>query len=227
MARILIVEDEAGIASFLEKGLEAAGHTTSIATDGTQAAALATDEAFELVILDLGLPGMDGHSVLKELRSRGEQMPVVVLTARDNLDSTLESFARGASDYLTKPFVFDELLARVTVRLDEARSRSTGGEPAQLQVGEMTLDIGRRTLSAGEATHELSAREFKLARVFFEHPGHVLSREQLLSRVWGYDFDPGSNIVDVYVGYLRKKMGDGTLQTIRGVGYRMRSQDSK
>jgi DNA-binding response OmpR family regulator len=222
MARVLVVEDEEGIASFLENGLEAAGHTTFVATDGAQALALARDDAFDLVILDLGLPKMDGHSVLREVRARGDRLPIIVLTARDTLDSTLDSFAGGASDYMTKPFVFDELLARVAVRLNEATSRAETGEPTQLEVGPLTLDLQRRTMSAGGDPIELSAREFKLARVFFEHPGQVLSREQLLSRVWGYDFDPGSNIVDVYVGYLRKKLGRDHLETVRGVGYRLK-----
>jgi DNA-binding response OmpR family regulator len=222
MARVLIVEDEAGIASFLESGMEAAGHTTLVATDGKQALALARDDAFDLMILDLGLPRMDGAEVLREVRARGERLPIIVLTARDSLDSTLQSFAVGASDYVTKPFVFDELLARVAVRLNEASDRVDGSEPSVLDVGDLSLDLERRTLSVGDQTSELSAREFKLARVFFEHHGQVLSREQLLSRVWGYDFDPGSNIVDVYVGYLRKKLGREHLETVRGVGYRLR-----
>lgn len=222
MARILIVEDEAGIASFLEKGMEAAGHTTLVATDGNQAIALARDEAFDIMILDLGLPGVEGTEVLRQLRARGEKLPIIVLTARDSLDSTLESFSGGASDYVTKPFVFDELLARITVRLNEAAARADGAESAAMEVGEMTLDLARRTLSIEGQVSELSAREFRLARVFFEHPGQVLTREQLLSRVWGYDFDPGSNIVDVYVGYLRKKLGREQLETVRGVGYRLR-----
>jgi DNA-binding response OmpR family regulator len=223
MARILVVEDEEGIASFLESGLESAGHTTLVATDGKQALALARDDSFDLVVLDLGLPRMDGHTVLREIRARGDRMPVIVLTARDNLDSTLESFAAGASDYVTKPFAFDELLARVSVRLAEAAQRAETGEPTRIVVGDLVLDVEHRTLSAGGEPTELSAREFKLARVFFDHPGQVLSREQLLSRVWGYDFDPGSNIVDVYVGYLRKTLGRDNLETVRGVGYRLRA----
>lgn len=223
MSRILIIEDEEGIASFVEKGLEAAGHTTFVATDGQLGAAIARDDAFDLVILDLGLPKMDGHAVLQEIRSRGDHLPVIVLTARDTLDSTLESFAGGASDYVTKPFVFDELLARVSARLHEVGSRTNNAGAAQLQVGAMVLDTARRTLTHEAETSELSAREFKLAKVFFENPGQVLSREQLLSRVWGYDFDPRSNIVDVYVGYLRKKLGSENLQTVRGVGYRLRT----
>ncbi len=222
MARLLIVEDEDGIASFLKSGLEAAGHTTLVVADGKQALAVARDDDFDLLILDLGLPELDGHEVLRKVRARGERLPVIVLTARDSLDSTLDSFAVGASDYVTKPFVFDELLARVAVRLNEANSRAQGGAPSTIEVGPLVLDVERRTLRTERETSELSAREFKLAMVFFEHPGQVLSREQLLSRVWGYDFDPGSNVVDVYVGYLRRKLGREYLETVRGVGYRLK-----
>lgn len=222
MARLLIVEDEEGIASFLKSGLEAAGHTTLVVGDGRKALAVARDDDFDLLILDLGLPELDGQDVLREVRARGERLPIIVLTARDSLDSTLDSFAVGASDYVTKPFAFDELLARVAVRLNEASSRAQGSAPTTMEVGALVLDVERRTLTTACETSELSAREFKLAMVFFEHPGQVLSREQLLSRVWGYDFDPGSNVVDVYVGYLRKKLGREHLETVRGVGYRLK-----
>ncbi|MFN3256183.1 MAG: response regulator transcription factor [Ilumatobacter sp.] len=220
MARILIVEDEPDIASFLEKGLTAAGHTTMVIADGREAGAVARDDAFDLALLDLGLPGLDGMSVLRQIRARGERLPVIILTARDELESTLAGFEGGANDYVTKPFRFEEILARVSVRLAEAAKTDAG--PSQIVVGSATLDIGARTLRVEQRTVELSAREFTLAETFFRHPGQVLSREQLLSRVWGYDFDPGSNVVDVYVGYLRKKLGTDALETVRGVGYRLR-----
>ena len=220
MARILIIEDEPDIASFLEKGLTAAGHATMVIGDGREAGAIARDDAFDLALLDLGLPGLDGMSVLRQIRARGEQMPVIILTARDELDSTLAGFEGGANDYVTKPFRFEEVLARVSVRLAEAARSDVG--PSQIVVGDATLDIAARTLRVEQRTVELSAREFTLAETFFRHPGQVLSREQLLSRVWGYDFDPGSNVVDVYVGYLRKKLGTDALETVRGVGYRLR-----
>lgn len=220
MARILIIEDEPDIASFLQKGLTAAGHTTMVIGDGREAGAIARDDAFDLALLDLGLPGLDGMSVLRQIRARGEQMPVIILTARDELDSTLAGFEGGANDYVTKPFRFEEVLARVSVRLAEAARSDLG--PSQIVVGDAALDVAARTLRAGDRTVELSAREFTLAETFFRHPGQVLSREQLLSRVWGYDFDPGSNVVDVYVGYLRKKLGTDALETVRGVGYRLR-----
>lgn len=217
---ILIAEDEERIASFIEKGLNAAGHQTLTVTDGKTAAAVARDDAFDLVILDLGLPGIDGLSVLRQLRARGEVVPVVILTARDGLHATLAGFEGGADDYLTKPFHFEELLARVTARL---RGHATA-DTSRLCVGDTTLDRLTRTIDVAGTTHQLSAREYSMAEVFFEHPGQVLSREQLLSRVWGYDFDPLSNVVDVYVGYLRRKLGNSRIQTVRGMGYRLAQQ---
>jgi len=216
MARILIVEDEDRIVSFLSKGLEANGHTTMAVTDGITAAAIACDSDFDLVILDLGLPGQDGLAVLAEIRRRGEQLPVIVLTARDQTTDTIAGLDAGADDYVTKPFRFDELLARVRARLRDRAS----GETTILEASGCLLDLRRRTASVGGRTVELSAREFALAETFFRHPGQVLSREQLLSMVWGYDFEPGSNIVEVYVGYLRKKLGADLIETVRGMGYR-------
>lgn len=221
MARILICEDEEGIASFLDKGLTAAGHATMVVNDGKVAAAVARDDAFDLVLLDLGLPTVEGISVLRQLRARGDKMPVIILTARDDLDSTLAGFDGGANDYMTKPFQFEELMARVNVRLAEA-ARGSVSQSDSITIDDATLDIGARTLTVGDKVSELSAKEFALAKTFFTHAGQVLSREQLLSRVWGYDFDPGSNVVDVYVGYLRKKMGSVKIETVRGVGYRLK-----
>ncbi|MCU0261047.1 MAG: response regulator transcription factor [Ilumatobacteraceae bacterium] len=223
MARILIVEDEAGIASFLESGLGAAGHTTMVVADGREGAAIARDDAFDLVLLDLGLPGLDGMSALRQIRARGETLPVIILTARGELDTTITGFRDGADDYVTKPFRFEELLARITVRLDDGARRSRGAGTSTIEVGPCQLDTGARTISVDGRVVDLSNREYALALVFFEHPGQVLTREQLLSRVWGYDFDPGSNVVDVYVGYLRKKLPAGMIETVRGAGYRLRS----
>jgi DNA-binding response OmpR family regulator len=217
MARILIVEDETRIASFLEKGLRANGFTTTVVDDGLTAAAAARDSDFDLLILDLGLPGLHGLEVLRQLRGRGERLPVVILTARDELDTTVAGFAGGADDYVTKPFRFEELLARIRVRL---RSEVTE-ETTVLRVGDITLDLRTRRASLGNHTVELTAREFALAETFLRHPGQVLSREQLLSHVWGYDFDPESNIVDVYVRYLRRKLGEAVIETVRGMGYRL------
>jgi DNA-binding response OmpR family regulator len=216
-ARILIAEDEHGISSFLESGLRAEGFAATVVEDGSSALALARTGEFDLVLLDLGLPTRDGLSVLEELRRGGNRMPVIILTARSELDDTVAGLDRGADDYVTKPFRFEELLARIRARL------RTGGsaEETELRSGEVALDLLTRRARVGDREVELSAREFALAEVFFRNAGQVLSREQLLSLVWGYDRDPGSNVVDVYVGYLRKKLGDDVIATIRGMGYRL------
>jgi DNA-binding response OmpR family regulator len=217
MARILIAEDEERIASFLEKGLRSHGYTTVTVADGKSAAALARDDDFDLVVLDLGLPRLDGLDALRELRNRGERIPVVILTARS--DAAVEGFETGADDYVTKPFRFDELLARIRVRL----KTSPGDEPTVMRAGKVTLDVRTRRASVEGRIVELTAREFGLLETFMRHPDQVLSREQLLSHVWGYDFDPGSNVVEVYVRALRKKLGDHVIETVRGMGYRLLS----
>ena len=218
MTRILIAEDEERIASFLEKGLRANGFTTSVAADGHRAIAMARSGGFDLVILDLGLPGRDGSDVLRELREWDRRTPVLILTARDSLTDKVAGLEAGADDYVTKPFRFEELLARVRVRLRDERAP----EPTMLRAGGIALDLRTRRLLVDGTSIELTAREFALAEMFFRHPGHVLSREQILSNVWGYDYDPGSNVVDVYVGYLRKKIGPNHFEAVRGVGYRFR-----
>ena len=218
MARILIAEDEPRIASFLEKGLRANGYTTVTVGDGRSAATLARDDDFDLVILDLGMPRCDGFEVLRRVRGRGERLPIIVLTARDELDATVAGFEHGADDYVTKPFRFDELLARIRARLrDPGRS-----DDRTLEVGKVRLDLRARVATVQGDEVALSSREFALAETLMTHAGAVLSREQLLSRVWGYDFDGGSNVVEVYVRYLRKKLGADTIETIRGAGYRFR-----
>jgi len=156
--------------------------------------------------------------VLRLIRSRGDRLPVIILSARGELDSTLAGFEGGANDYMVKPFRFEELLARVRVRLASTTQQTA---PTTLNVGDCELDLLGRTLRVAGVATDLSAREFALAEAFFRHPNQVLSREQLLDRVWGYDFDPGSNVVEVYVGYLRKKMGGNRIETVRGMGYRM------
>jgi DNA-binding response OmpR family regulator len=217
MTKILIAEDEDRITSFLEKGLRANGFATEVAPTGDEALRRARSEDFDLLILDLGLPGKDGIDVLRELRGEGRPLPVVILSARDRIGDTVSGLDWGADDYITKPFRFDELLARVRLRLRDARST----EPTVLQVGEAALDLRTRQAIVEGASVDLSRREFALAEVFFRHPGQVLAREQLLSHVWGYDYDPGSNIIDVYVGYLRKKLGKQRIASVRGMGYRL------
>jgi DNA-binding response OmpR family regulator len=217
MSRILIVDDEPRLASFLVKGLRAAGFTTTVCEDGVRAALLARDEDFDLVLLDVGLPGQDGFAVLRALRARGERLPVIMLTARDEVDDTVTGLDAGADDYLTKPFIFEELLARVRARLRDAGQADT----PVVRAGAIALDMRTRRATAGGQEVSLTAREFTMLETFLRHPGQVLSREQLLSHVWGYDHDPGSNVVDVYVGYLRRKLGTDTIETVRGMGYRL------
>jgi two-component system copper resistance phosphate regulon response regulator CusR len=217
MTRILIAEDEERIVAFLDKGLRANGYTVVSVGTGPDAEALARDESFDLMILDLGLPGRDGREVLRAIRSRGERLPVIVLTSRDGVDDTVGSLEQGADDYVTKPFRFEELLARIRLRL---RAEPTA-EPTILTAGAVSLDLRSRRATSGGRTIDLTAREFALLETFLRHAGQVLSREQLLSHVWGYDFDPGSNVVDVYVRYLRRKLGDAQIETVRGMGYRL------
>jgi DNA-binding response OmpR family regulator len=217
MSRILIAEDEPRIASFLEKGLSASGFATTVARSGSEALRLLRRGEFDLLILDVGLPEKDGFEVLEELRGSGSRIPVVILTARDAVSDTVAGFEGGADDYVTKPFRFEELLARVRARLREERAPAE----TELRVGDLQLDLRTRQVRVGGVLVELSAREFALAELFFRHPGQVLSREQILSAVWGYDFDPGSNVVDVYVGYLRKKIGRERIAAIRRMGYRL------
>jgi DNA-binding response OmpR family regulator len=217
VSRILIVEDEARIASFIEKGLRANGFATDVAPDGETALVLARSGRFDLLILDLGLPDLDGLDVLRRLRAAGARLPVLILTARDDVRDTVHGLETGADDYITKPFAFEELLARVRVRLRGERAP----EPTVLRVADVALDLRTRQAIVRDRAVNLSAREFALAEVFFRHPGQVLSREQLLSQVWGYDFDPGSNVVDVYVGYLRRKLGKDRITSVRGMGYRL------
>jgi DNA-binding response OmpR family regulator len=223
VSRILIAEDEPRIASFLAKGLRANGHTTSIAEDGVQALVHARSGEFDLVLLDLGLPGKDGLQVLRELRAGGNRTPVIILTARDGVDDTVAGLEGGADDYVTKPFIFEELLARVRARLRDDR---TGIDPV-LRSGDVALDVRTRRATVEGRQVDLTAREFTLLETFLRHPGQVLSREQLLSHVWGYDYDPGSNVVDVYVGYLRRKLGSDRIATVRGMGYRLEADPAR
>jgi DNA-binding response OmpR family regulator len=219
MNRVLIAEDEHRIASFLEKGLRSNGFTTTTVSDGEAAYQYARSGQFDLLILDIGLPTVDGFTVLRRLREGRVDIPVVILTARDSVRDTVAGLESGADDYIAKPFAFEEVLARVRLRLRADRTP----EPTMLRVGSLTLDLRTRRAHVEDRTVDLSAREFALAEVFCRHPDQVLSREQLLSNAWGLDFDPESNVVDVYVRYLRRKLGADRIETIRGVGYRLRN----
>ena len=219
MARILIVEDEQRIAAFVAKGLQAEGHVVTAVTDGHAGLDEALGGQHDLVVLDIGLPGIDGYEVLHRLRAQGSKVPVIVLTARDSVSDTVTALEGGADDYMPKPFRFAELLARVRVRLRQA-GEAAGPTQTVLSAGGHRLDLRSRRVTVDGREVDLSAREFRLLEIFMANPGQVLSREQLLDHVWGFDFDPASNVVDVYVGYLRRKLGASAISTVRGMGYR-------
>jgi two-component system, OmpR family, copper resistance phosphate regulon response regulator CusR len=221
LSRILIAEDEPQLAAFLEKGLRAAGYTTTVCGDGITAAASARDGDFDLLILDLGLPGQDGLDVLRAVRERSVRMPVLVLTARRRVEDTVAALEGGADDYLTKPFAFDELLARL-----RARFRSGEAEvAAPLLTGtDVQLDLHTRRATVGGEQIDLTDREFRLLEALLSHPGEILSRDELMSHVWGDDADVAANIVEVYVSSLRRKLGAERIETIRGCGYRIPSE---
>lgn len=229
--RILIAEDEARIARFVERGLKANGYAPTVVEDGISALDLASSGDFDLLILDVGLPRMDGFQVLKALRAMDVQIPILMVTARTGVDDTVQGLEGGANDYIAKPFRFEELLARVKLRAREATAGAGSVDSDVRQLGDLRLDLRTRIASFqadGEADEstlersvELSSREFTMARVFLENPNQVLTRDLLLSKVWGYDYDGASNVVDVYVGYLRGKIGARRLVTVRGAGYKM------
>jgi DNA-binding response OmpR family regulator len=216
---ILIAEDDPLISSFIEKGLHANGFSTFLVEDGEQAERLSLTGEFDLLLLDMGLPERDGLYVLQELRARGKTLPVMVLTGRGERDVVM-CLEAGADDYMRKPFRFDELLARVRTRL-----RKQGTEEQHvLSAGDVRLDLRTRRATAGDRPVELTAREFSLLETLLRHAGQVLSREQLLSQVWNLYFDSRSNLVNVYVNSLRKKLGPGVIETVRGAGYRLRAR---
>lgn len=220
MSQILIIEDNLRIIDFLESGLQAHGYKTTAVNTGQEALQVCQEGMFDLVILDLGLPDQDGLTILKALRGQGHTLPIIVLTARDGTQNTVAGLESGADDYITKPFSFDELLARIRVQLRNQLPRTQ--PETTLQVGNITMNLLTRQVWVSDRLIELSAREFLLVEFFLRHPMQVLTREQILDRVWGYDYDPGTNIVNVYIGYLRKKLGDDRIETVRGAGYRLR-----
>ncbi|MBW4661213.1 MAG: response regulator transcription factor [Drouetiella hepatica Uher 2000/2452] len=221
MSHILIAEDDPRITVFLEKGFKSRGFTTMIASDGLEALDLAQANQFDLLILDLGLPKKDGLEVLENLREQGQTLPIIILTARDDIYDKVAGLEGGANDYVTKPFRFEELLARVRVQLRHS-TQAKIEEIHILEAGGVMLNLRTRRATVNGCNVDLPAREFTMAEMFFRQPGQVFSREQLLDRVWGYDYNPGSNVVDVYVGYLRKKLGSDLIETVRGMGYRLR-----
>lgn len=224
MPQILIIEDEPRISDFVSKGLSIEGFTSQTASTGVQGLGLALSGGFELVILDIGLPDMDGFEVLKKIRMVDEELPVIILTARTSGADTVAGLTGGANDYVPKPFRFPELVARVRLRIKDA-SKENEADPDPddelLHHADLTLDPVRHLVTINDEVVGLSAREFDLAEMFLRYPGQALTREQLLSNVWGYDYDTASNVVDVYVRYLRNKLGASRFATVRGVGYRL------
>ncbi len=225
--KILVVEDDPGIAGFLTKGLKSEGYAVAAVEDGSTALAALAQEGsgLDLVLLDLGLPGMDGRQVLAEIKSYRPTLPIIILTARDDIAEKVWGLDAGADDYVTKPFAFAELLARIRATL---RSHEQKGA-AELVVGDLRLDLLTKVAWRAGQSIELAPREWALLEFFMRHPNHLLSRIQILNHVWDYGFDPGSNIVDVYVAYLRRKLDLAGLppliHTVRGAGYRLLVHD--
>ena len=215
MSSILIIEDEPRIAGFIAKGLKSAGFTSETTASGEMGATLAVHGDFSLIVLDIGLPDIDGFEVLERIRGQGVATPVIMLTARSSVTDRVAGLESGADDYMPKPFSFEELLARIRLRLRAEPAEPAAGRSSatHLEHRGLVLDYRTRRVQVDGQWIDLSAREFTLAEVFLRNPGQVLSREQLLSNVWGFDFDPGSNVVDVYVSYLRNKLGKERFET--------------
>jgi two-component system, OmpR family, copper resistance phosphate regulon response regulator CusR len=219
VSRILVVEDDERVRTFLERGLGALGYAVRVADTPDEAFAIAASGDVDLMLLDLGLKGRDGFPVLERLRTAGSTLPVIVLTGSRERPAAAV-LDGGANDYLRKPFELAELAARVRARL-----RPSGAiEQTVLEAGEVRLDLRARRATRAEREVDLTARELALLELFMRHPEEVLSREQILSSVWGYDFDPGTNLVSVYVSALRRKLGEGVIETLRGGGYRLRAR---
>lgn len=225
MVKILLVEDEAKIASFVKKGLSESGFVVDHSADGDEGFDLATTCEYDAIVLDIMLPGRDGLSILKQLRERKNPVPVILLTARSALDERLEGLNKGADDYLTKPFYIEELIARLHALI----RRAAGQEQSILSMGDVSVNlIGHEVRVAGDPV-ELTAREFALLTYLMRSPGRVLTRTQICEHVWDYHFDPGTNLVDVYVQRVRKKIAvegrESLIETVRGVGYKFRKEE--
>ena len=223
--RILVVEDEPAIADFVRRGLQAEGYAVDCAHDGVQGERMALSGDVDLVILDMMLPERSGTAVLERIRSRDPALPVIILTARGEVPDKVAALDSGANDYVTNPFSFDELAARVRAHLRSPEQ----GRATELSVGDIKLNFLTRRVERDGMLVTLSAREFELLAYFMRHPGQVLSKQQILSAVWGYNFDPGTNVVEVYVGYQRRKLavhgGPAPIETLRSVGYRLVDRD--
>ncbi|MCP3962128.1 MAG: response regulator transcription factor [bacterium] len=223
--KVLVVEDNPKIRSFIHRGLKEQGFAVQVCADGDEGLSYAVSASHDAIVLDIMLPGRDGLSLLRELRERKNAVPVILLTARSSLAERVEGLDLGADDYLTKPFYMEELIARL-----HAVVRRTSGEPSSvLQVADLVVDLISREVKRGEDELELTAREFNLLQLLMRSPGRVLTRTQILEHVWGYDFDPQTNVVDVYIRRVRRKIDRGDspslIETVRGVGYRFRRAD--
>ncbi len=221
--RILVVEDERTLAGFVEQSLRSEGYAVTVVHDGLQGEIEALTGDYGLVLLDVMLPGKSGLAVLEAIRAVKPDLRVIVVTARGAVEQRVEGLDRGANDYVTKPFSLDELLARVRAQLRNPSQR----EASALEAGDIRLDLRTRRVDRSGREIRLTAREFELLAYLARHPDQVLSREQILNAVWGYDFDPGTKVLEVYIGYLRRKLGadngDGPIETVRNVGYRLRA----
>jgi DNA-binding response OmpR family regulator len=218
MVNVLVVQDDTRIASFIKRGLEADGFAVRTASDGADGLRLTESSDFDLIILDLLLPTLTGEELLTRLREKGSTVPVIVLTAKDAISDRVANLDAGADDYVTKPFSFAELLARVRARLRSSEQTDS----TTISHGRVTIDVLARKAAIEGRSVELTSREFALLETLMHHPGQVLSQPQLIDQVWGYDHDTRSNVVEVYVGYLRRKLDPDVVETIRGAGYRFR-----
>jgi len=221
--KVLVIEDEKKVASFIRKGLEAVGFIVDVSHHGNEGFLLATSRPYDAVVLDIMLPGKDGLSILRNLRDRKIALPVILLTARSELNERLEGLNLGADDYLTKPFHIEELIARLHV----VNRRAAGASQSILTVADLTMNLLTRKVARGDQPIELTTREFSLLESLVRSPGRVLTRVEICERVWDYNFDPGTNLVEVYIQRLRKKIDEGVplklIETIRGVGYRVKA----
>ena len=220
--RILVAEDEKKIAGFIRKALEEQGYTVDLAVDGDRGYQLAANQSYDVLVLDIMLPGRDGLSILRQLREQHNTVPVILLTARSELNERLEGLNLGADDYITKPFFMEELIARVEAVL----RRASGTKLSLLQAADLVVNLITREVKVGDRSVELTAREFSLLEYLMRSPGRVYTRTQILEHVWSYDFDTNTNLIDVYIQRLRKKLDPSGerqfIETIRGVGYRFR-----
>ena len=220
--KVLVVEDDRKIASFVQKGLKEAGFVVEVCGDGNEGHNRATRQTYDVIVLDIMLPGRDGLSILRALREKKNTVPVILLTARSGLNERVEGLNLGADDYLPKPFYVEELIARIQA----VARRASGEQLTQLTSGELTVNLITRAVRCGDEQIELTAREFNLLDLLMRSPGRVFTRTQILEHVWGYDFDPQTNVVDVYIRRLRAQIDSSSapswIETVRSVGYRFR-----